>query len=111
MQRVHAALERRFPERRLFLKSEDHTRFIRLKPETQLIAWTGSAVFVGWTAVATAILLMDSIGAGNFRAQAERDKMIYEDRLNALAAEEQQLNARVAALEQQAAERLRVLGK
>ena len=87
MQRVHAALERRFPERRLFLKSEDHTRFIRLKPETQLIAWTGSALFVGWTSVATAILLMDSIGAGNFRAQAERDKMIYEDRLNALSAE------------------------
>lgn len=92
MQRVHAALERRFPERRLFLKSEDHTRFIRLKPETQLIAWTGSAAFVGWTTVATAILLMDSIGAGNFRAQAERDKMIYEDRLNALS-EERDLRA------------------
>lgn len=87
MQRVHAALERRFPERRLFLKSEDHTRFIRLKPATQLVAWTGSTIFVGWTTVATAILLMDSIGAGNFRAQAERDKMIYEDRLNALSAE------------------------
>ena len=34
-----------------------------------------------------------------------------EDRLNALAAEEQQLNARIATLEQQAAERLRALGK
>ena len=87
MQRAHAVLERRFPERRLFLRSGDHTRFIRLKPETQLVAWTGSALIVGWTIVATAILLMDTIGAGNFRAQAGRDKMIYEDRLNALSTE------------------------
>ncbi|WP_210528072.1 M23 family metallopeptidase [Rubellimicrobium arenae] len=87
MQRVHAILERRFPERRLFLKSEDHTRFIRLGPGTQLLAWTGSGALVAWTIVATAILLMDSIGSGNYRDQAQRDKMIYEDRLNALSAE------------------------
>ena len=87
MQRVHATLERHFPEKRLFLRSDTETRFIRLKSETQLLAWTGSIFLVGWTIIATAILLMDSIGAGNFRAQAERDKMVYEDRLDALAAE------------------------
>ena len=87
MQRAHAVLERRFPERRLFLKSEDHTRFIRLKPETQLVAWTGGTLLVAWTTVATAILLMDSIGSGNYREQALRDKTIYEDRLSALADE------------------------
>ena len=84
---VHAALERRFPEKRLFLRSDTETRFIRLKPETQLLAWAGSSLIVGWTIIATAILLMDSIGAGNFRAQAQRDKMIYEERLNALSSE------------------------
>lgn len=87
MQGVHVALERHFPEKRLFLRSDTETRFIRLKPETQLLAWTGSSFLVGWTIIATAILLMDSIGAGNFRAQAERDKMVYEDRLDALSAE------------------------
>jgi murein DD-endopeptidase MepM/ murein hydrolase activator NlpD len=87
MQRVHAGLERRFPERRLFLKSDDHTRFIRLKPGTQLLAWTGATATVGWTVVATAIVLMDSIGSGNYRDQALRDKSIYEDRLEALAQE------------------------
>ena len=87
MQRLHVALERRFPERRLFLKSEDHTRFIRLKPETQLLAWTGGTLVVAWTTVATAILLMDSIGSGNYREQALRDKTIYEDRLEAMAEE------------------------
>ncbi|MFT6119190.1 MAG: hypothetical protein ACJAXK_001132 [Yoonia sp.] len=70
--RVHAWLERRFPEKRLFLRSDSETRFIRLKPETQLVAWAGGILVVGWTIIATAILLMDSIGAGNFRANATK---------------------------------------
>ena len=86
-QRVHARLEKFFPEKRLFLRSDTETRFIRLKPELQLFAVSGCALIVGWTIVATAILLMDSIGAGNFRAQAQRDQYIYEQRLSALAAE------------------------
>lgn len=85
--RAHALLERRFPERRLFIRSEDHTRFIRLHPATQLAMWGGSALFVGWTIVATAILLMDTVGSGNYREQAQRDQLVYEDRLNALSEE------------------------
>lgn len=85
--RIHALLEHVFPERRLFLRSDSETRFIRLKPETQLVAWTGSIIVVAWTIVATAILLMDSIGAGNFRAQAQRDQMTYEQRLTILSRE------------------------
>ena len=80
-------LEHWFPERRVFLRSETDTRFIRLKPGTQLIAFTGASLFVGWTIIATAVLLMDSIGAGNFREQARRDQRTYENRLNALASE------------------------
>ena len=87
MQGVHSALERRFPEKRLFIRSDAETRFIRLKSETQAVAWVGATLVVGWTIVATAVLLMDSIGAGSYRAQALRDQMIYEDRLNALSAE------------------------
>ncbi|PJI91549.1 murein DD-endopeptidase MepM/ murein hydrolase activator NlpD [Yoonia maricola] len=85
--RIHAILERFLPEKRLFLRSDTETRFIRLKPETQLVAWTGSIIVVAWTIIATAILLMDSIGAGNFRAQAQRDQLTYEQRLNALSSE------------------------
>ena len=85
--RIHARLERHFPEKRLFLRSDNETRFIRLSSETQLVAWTGGTAVVGWTIVATAILLMDSIGAGNFRAQAQRDQMVYEERLNAISSE------------------------
>ncbi|MEM6897652.1 MAG: M23 family metallopeptidase, partial [Pseudomonadota bacterium] len=84
-QRLHVALERRVPEKRLFLRTDTETRFVRLRPSTQLLGWIGSAGIVAWAIVATAVLLMDSIGAGNFREQAKREQAVYEERLNALA--------------------------
>jgi len=83
--KVHGLLEHYFPERRVFLKSDNDTRFIRLRPGTQLIAFAGSSFLVAWAIVATAILLMDSIGAGNFREQAKRDQRTYQERLNDLS--------------------------
>ena len=85
--KLHSLLERHFPERRVFLKSDNDTRFIRLSSETQIVAALGVSVMVGWTAVATAILLMDSIGSGNFREQAKRDQATYQERLNILSGE------------------------
>ncbi|KUJ82113.1 M23 family metallopeptidase [Ruegeria profundi] len=85
--KLHSLFERYFPERRVFLKSDNDTRFIRLSSETQVAAVAGVSVIIGWTAVATAILLMDSIGSGNFREQAKRDQATYQERLNVLSAE------------------------
>lgn len=85
--RVNSLLERYLPERRVFLRSDTDTRFIRLRPATQLIALSGAAVIVGWSIIATSILVMDSIGAGNFREQAKRDLQTYEMRLNSLSTE------------------------
>ena len=88
--KIHAVLERYFPERRVFLKSDTDTRFIRLRPGTQIIAFAGSAALVAWAIVATAIILMDSIGSGNFREQAKRDQRTYQARLNDLSAQRDQ---------------------
>lgn len=85
--KIDMLLERKFPERRVFLRSDRDTRFIRLRPTTQLFAVLGISAFVAWSIIATAILLMDSIGSGNFREQAKRDQRTYEARLNALAQE------------------------
>ncbi|WP_371168940.1 DUF5930 domain-containing protein [Aliiroseovarius sp. 2305UL8-7] len=85
--KVNNGLERVFPEQRLFLRSEDGTRFIRLTPLTQALGWTGSAAFLAWSIIATAVLLMDSIGSGNLRDQAQREKILYENRLQALSEE------------------------
>ncbi len=85
--RLNAALERAFPEKRLFLKSEAGTRFVRLRPATQLVALTGGAATLGWSIFASSMLIMDTIGAGNLREQAEREQAAYEQRLNDLADE------------------------
>lgn len=71
----------------MFLRSDTDTRFIRLRPASQLLAFTGATAIVAWAIIATAILLMDSIGSGNFREQAKRDQRTYENRLNALSSE------------------------
>ena len=85
--KMRASMERVFPEQRMFLRTDTETRFIRLSPLTQLVGLTGSAILVGWTIISSAILLMQSLGAGDLREQALRDQAIYEGRLNTLAAE------------------------
>ena len=83
--RINASLERHLPEQRLFLKSDTETRFIRLRPATQAIALTGGTFLLAWTLVATAVMLMDTIGAGSGREQALMQQGLYEQRLNALS--------------------------
>jgi murein DD-endopeptidase MepM/ murein hydrolase activator NlpD len=83
---LRARLHRAFPERRLFLKSDTETRFVRLGPGTQILALGGSTVLIGWTIIASALLFMNALGAGNLREQTARQQVVYETRLNELAA-------------------------
>lgn len=83
--KINTVIEGYFPEQRLFLKSDTDTRFIRLRPITQAIAAVVGALLLGWTILATSILLMDSISAGTSREQIARQQGLYEERLNALS--------------------------
>ena len=85
--RINTTLGRYFPEQRLFLKSDTETRFIRLRPVTQAVAVGVGGLLLGWTILATAILLMDSISAGTSREQVQRQQALYEERLNMLSAD------------------------
>ena len=85
--KINALLGRKFPERRVFLRSDTDTKFIRLTPGTQVLGWVGSIAVFAWAVIATAVLLMDNIGAGNVREQAKREQIAYETRLNALSVE------------------------
>lgn len=95
--KLNHKLERHFPEQRLFLRSDEGTRFITLSPLTQLVGWVGSAAFVAWAIIATAVLLMDSIGSGTLRDQALREQTLYEHRLQTLAEERDARAAEAAA--------------
>jgi len=88
--RINTAIGHFLPEQRLFLKSDTETKFIRLPPVTQAIGLAGGGVVLGWTILATSILLMDSISAGSGRDQAQRQQSMFEDRLNVLSADRDQ---------------------
>jgi len=83
--RINLILARYLPEQRLFLKNETSTRYLRLRPLTQAIALTGTTLVLGWSIIATAILLIGWIGAGSGRDQTLRQQALYEQRLTALS--------------------------
>ena len=84
---LNSILGRKVPEKRLFLRTDTETRFVKLSPLTQVFMLLGVSVIVIWSIIATAIVLIETIGSGNFRDQARRDQALYEERLNALASE------------------------
>ena len=85
--RINTQLERVFPEQRLFLKSDHGTRFIRLRPATQAVAVVVGAFGLAWTIVATALIMMDTIGAGTARDQAQRRSAMFEERIAILSSD------------------------
>lgn len=85
--RLNAALDRVLPEQRLFLRSDTDTRFVRLSPLTQATILGVSALVVAWTILATAVLVVDQLGASSAQTQMLQDQATYEARLNALSHE------------------------
>lgn len=98
--RIHLALERHLPEQRLFLKSDVETRFIRLRPGTQALAIAGIGLIFGWTILATAVILMDSVSAGTSREQVQIRQEMFEDRLNGLSTDRDQRAAEAVAAQE-----------
>ena len=82
---MNTALERVLPEQRLFLRSDAETRFVRLRPLTQLTILGVSTVLIGWSIFATAVLFVESMASGDLRAQQMQEQANYEARLNTLA--------------------------
>lgn len=100
---VNGAVGRIFPERRLILRSETSTRYLRLSPLSQACMAALITGLVGWTAVATV-----SVATTSFRAAAIEDTLAgalkaRETRMEALAAEAEALTARLAAADERAA--------
>lgn len=85
--RVNARLERYLPEQRLFLKSDEGTRFVRMRPATQAGIMLGGAVLLGWTVIVTSFFLIGAITSNSSREQTARAQLAYESRLHALSSE------------------------
>ncbi|QBX35217.1 M23 family peptidase [Paracoccus liaowanqingii] len=87
MDRLNASLEKWLPEQRLFLRSDDTTRFVRLRPLTQAVGISGITLIFGWTLVASSFLVIDAVGSGQSRDQIQRSQAAFEERLELLQAE------------------------
>lgn len=94
---LNSVLERWLPEQRLFLKSDQSTRFVRLSPATQLVGLGGTAVVFGWAIIASSILAMDAVSAHGSRDETRRSQEAFEARLADLSAERDSRAAEAAA--------------
>lgn len=95
--RLNTAIEDRLPEQRLFLRSDQGTRFIRLQPWMQALILSASAIVLAWSIIVSAVLLIDSIGSGNAREQARLSYLEFERRLDQMATERDLRAAEAAA--------------
>lgn len=96
-QKLSHTLEKILPEQRLFLRSDTETRFVRLSGGTQAAVLFGGALLVGWTILATSVLVIDRIGSGSAREMAQREQRLYETRINELAQERNRVAGEIRA--------------
>ncbi|MEM1129156.1 MAG: DUF5930 domain-containing protein [Pseudomonadota bacterium] len=80
-------VRRLFPEKRITVKSDHGTRWVRLGARQQIAKLFGVTSLTVWTAGATAFLIVGLVHNTNSRVQAERNHAMYEARLNEMAAE------------------------
>ncbi|MDA9160134.1 DUF5930 domain-containing protein, partial [Rhodobacteraceae bacterium] len=82
--KLHDVSARYFPERRVFFSTQKGMRYLHVKAKTQMLVCLGAATFVIWTAISTAFLCIDLLGADNFRQQAKQDADFYHQELSNL---------------------------
>jgi len=92
-------LQRLFPEKRIFLKSDDGTRFVRVGPRQQLLAGVAVGALAIWSAVSTAFLVTHLVSGAGVHEQLLTEKTLYEERLQDVADERDRY--RLAALQAQ----------
>lgn len=84
---LNAALERYLPEKRLFLRSDTSTRFVRLRPAAQAVILTGTVSYMAFSLVTTSILFFEVIGSNDLRENTRREQTYFETRLTDMAAQ------------------------
>lgn len=85
MDRLNGSLGKWLPEQRLFLRSDDATRVLRLRPLTQLAGISGITVAFAWTLFASSAFVIDAIDGDTSHMLGAQANL--EGRLNELQAE------------------------
>ncbi len=85
--KIHLTAEQYLPEQRLYLRSNQSTRYLRLTPGTQSFIVVATILIFGWTIFASATLLVNKVVSANAHTQVSLQQADYETRLNALSAD------------------------
>lgn len=88
--RMNSVLSVYFPEKRLFIQSEDATRYLRFTPLSQLLIGTSTLAALGWMAVATASVVISFVASDARMTQTAVLHEAYKTRLDELAGERDQ---------------------
>jgi len=96
---MKSALEKYLPEQRIYVKTDNSTRFLTLKSKSQLFIGVMATIGFSWLMIATAILGFQMLEVRSSSERAEKQKQAYELRINTLSAERDR-----RALEAQAAQ-------
>ncbi|MFT5160266.1 MAG: murein DD-endopeptidase MepM/ murein hydrolase activator NlpD [Paracoccaceae bacterium] len=85
--KIHVLAEKYFSEQRLYLRTDNSTRFLRLTPPTQMILTFAAALFFGWTIFVSSAFLIHSVDPSSSGDQTLALQIDYETRLNSLSGE------------------------
>lgn len=83
-------LSRHVPEQRIYMRSDNSTRYVRLSPLFQTVLGATIAVSFCWLIIASSALLVNYISANSEKQQASVLQNAYQDRLAELSSERDQ---------------------
>lgn len=81
------ALDKYLPEQRIYIRTDNSTKFLTLKPKSQLFIGVVATISFSWLLIATAIIGYEMLEARALDQRAKDQKQAYETRINKLSAE------------------------
>jgi murein DD-endopeptidase MepM/ murein hydrolase activator NlpD len=82
VQRISVLIDRLFPDRQLFVRANDHVRFVTLSRRTQLWIAGSSLLLAGWVMASAALLLVFERKLDARDARIDRQRGAYEKLLS-----------------------------
>lgn len=83
-------LAKQVPEQRIYMRSDNSTRYVRLSPVFQTVLGSAIAVSFCWTIIASSALLINHISAQSEKTQSSVLQEAYQERLAELSLERDQ---------------------
>ncbi|MEO0343377.1 MAG: DUF5930 domain-containing protein [Pseudomonadota bacterium] len=87
---VNRKLSTYLTEQRVYIRTEDTTRYFRFSPLAQLLGGVSIAIFICWTIISSAAVMINMVSSKSDAVQADVMQAAYETRLTELTAERDQ---------------------